>query len=149
MNNGTFIGYWKIFLILFIFVIFFDNFFSQENRALAYQAGLKTENSSQETKFPVSEYQREYEWKKFAIGDSPLLNAEKIVFDSHTNIPRFVRDKVPRKTEYQSRFSETRRVTQKEHEDKEENVDEKSEGMIDRFKNLTHFHFESGVDFTA
>ena len=96
---------------------------SKKNRALAYQAGLKTENFHQETKFPVSEYQREYEWKKFAIGESPLLDAEKIVFDSHTNIPRFVRDKVPRQTEHQSKFVE-RRVAKKEYENKDENLDE-------------------------
>jgi hypothetical protein len=87
----------------------------------------------EKNKFPVSEYQREYEWKKFAIGDSPLLNAEKIVFDSHTNIPRFIRAKVPRKTEYQSKFAETRRVAWKE---KKENKDEheESEGMSNRLQ---------------
>ena len=85
-----------------------------KNRALEYKAGLKSDSSLARNKFPVSEYQREYEQKKFSIADSPLLNAEKIVFDSHTNIPRFVRDKVPRKTEYQSKFAETRRVARKE-----------------------------------
>lgn len=89
-------------------------FLSQKNRALEYKAGLKSDSSLAKTKSPVSEYQREYEQKKFADADSPLLNAEKIVFDSHTNIPRFVRDKVPRKTEYQSKFAETRRVAHKE-----------------------------------
>ena len=112
-------------------------YFPQKNRALACQAGLKTENFYQETKFPVSEYQREYEWKKFAVGESPLLNAEKIVFDSHTNIPRFVRDKVPRKTEYQSKFAETRRVAKKEYENKDENLNDKGEGMFYKFINLT------------
>ena len=103
-------------------------FLFQKNRALEYKAGLKSDSSLAKNKFPVSEYQREYEQKKFAIADSPLLNAEKIVFDSHTNIPRFVRDKVPRKTEYQSKFAETRRVARKEkkrnkdeHEDSEGN----------------------------
>ena len=111
--------------------------FSQKNRALAYKAGLKPDNSLEETKFPVSEYQREYEWKKFAIGDSPLLNAEKIVFDSHTNIPRFVRDKVPRKTEYQSKFAETKRVARKEKKENEDEYEE-GEGMSDRFNSFSH-----------
>ena len=81
---------------------------------MEYKAGLKSGSSLAKTKFPVSEYQREYEQKKFTIDDSPLLNAEKLVFDSHTNIPRFVRENVPRKTEYQSKFAETRRVADKE-----------------------------------
>ena len=62
------------------------------------------------------------------MDDSPLLNAEKIVFDSHTNIPRFVRDKIPRKTEYQSKFTETKCVAQREKkEDKGENNGENKE----------------------
>lgn len=103
--------------------------FFQYNRALKYKAGLKADNSPEKAKFPVSEYQREYEWKKFANVNSPLLNAEKIVFDSHTNIPRFVRDKVPRKTEYQSKYEDARRISQQKKKGKVKDGNKESEGV--------------------
>lgn len=63
-----------------------------------------------------------------AIGDTPLLNAEKIVFDSHTNIPRFVRVKVPHRTEYQSKFAETQHGASQKQKKENKVEHEKSEG---------------------
>lgn len=96
---------------------------------MEFKAGLRPESSLTKKKHPVSEYRRQYEWKK-SPNDSPLLNAEKIVFDSHTNIPRFVRDKVPHRTEYQSKFAAEKPRKLKYKEEKENGtVKEKIEGM--------------------
>ena len=95
---------------------------------MEFKAGLRPENSLTKKKQPVSEYKRQYEWKK-SPNDSPLLNAEKVVFESHTNIPRFVRDKVPHRTEYQSKFlAEKPRKLKYKKEKENGTVKEKNEG---------------------
>ncbi|XP_046852857.1 nuclear protein MDM1-like [Xenia sp. Carnegie-2017] len=104
----------------------------KNNRALKYKAGLLAKTTQDDSKFPLSEYQRQYEWKKLAVDVSPLLNAEKMIFESHmTNIPRTARDKISHKTEYQSKYQNKRAF----NEDKDRQEDGRESSIVNEYPN--------------
>lgn len=82
-------------------------FFSQSDRALHYRAGQALQIPRPIKQNFVSEYQRQFNWKNLPNQESPMLSANKIVFESQAEVPAPTKNiKMPLKTEYQVQFNE-------------------------------------------
>ncbi|EDO38986.1 predicted protein [Nematostella vectensis] len=78
----------------------------KENRALEYKAGLAPAMPRTKKQRYVSEYQKQFYWKKPVGREAPILSAEKVVFSSQDNLPpaKPVKISMPTKSEYQLQF---------------------------------------------
>ncbi|XP_013379477.1 serine/arginine repetitive matrix protein 1 [Lingula anatina] len=69
--------------------------------AMKYRAGVPPPRPKNPKR--VSEYQKEFSWKK-PVESVPLLQAEQVVYNSSMDLPPYKSDNIPRTTEYNNQF---------------------------------------------
>ncbi|XP_049894141.1 nuclear protein MDM1 isoform X1 [Epinephelus moara] len=75
---------------------------NEVQHALRWRAGLRA--GGQRSGSQMSEYHRQFSWKKPATAASPILTAEQVLQSSHRSVPPFKKHPLPIETEYQRSF---------------------------------------------
>lgn len=75
------------------------------NPALRYKAGLAPQMPAQNRIRYLSEYQKQFEWKRPLEREAPILSAEKMIYGGQDGNPsRATKLTLPKKSEYQLQF---------------------------------------------
>ncbi|KAI3366876.1 hypothetical protein L3Q82_009245, partial [Scortum barcoo] len=75
---------------------------NEVQRALRWRAGLRL--GGQRSGSQMSEYHRQFSWKKPVAAASPLLTAEQVLYSNSRSVPPFKKNPVSMETEYQQSF---------------------------------------------